>query len=165
MFDIYKYGEMLARNLKAVNHTDNKPQYYEATDQTELYELEQNISNASGTILIAIDGQMSGFTFDYDNLIEKPFHSIVVAKQTKATDARSITEAQQDCKQIIDQVIARMLLDAYMDKYECDKIDASTFTTQGFGPIGGVFYGVILSFSLSEGVNFTLKNDYWHDFD
>lgn len=161
MFDIYKYGEMLARNLKAVNHTAQKCQYYQATEQTELQELEQNISNASGTILIAIDGQMSGFSFQADSLIEKPYHSIVIAKQTKATDARTITTAQQECKAIMDQVIARMLNDACLGNDECDKIDANTFTTDGFGPIGGVFYGVILSFSLNEGVNFMIKSDYW----
>ena len=88
------------RSLKAVNHTDRKCQYYEATEQTELSELEQNISNASGTILIAIDGQMSGYAFENDNLIEKPMHSIVIAKQTKATDARTITTAQKECKKI-----------------------------------------------------------------
>ncbi len=161
MFDIYQYGEMLARSLKAINHTDHKCQYYQATEQTELQELEQNISNASGTILIAIDGQMSGYAFENDNLIEKPMHSIVIAKQTKATDARTITAAQKECKQIMDQVIARMLNDACLYNDHCDKIDVNTMTVDGFGPIAGVFYGVILTFTLNEGVNYMIKSDYW----
>lgn len=161
MYNHYQYCETLARGLKAVAHTDNKPQYYEATEQTELHELEQNISSAQGTILIAIDGQMSGFVFDGDSLIEKPLHSIVIAKQTKSTDAKTITLAQQECKAIIDQVIAKILNDACSYKNNADKIDINTMTTEGFGPIAGVFYGVILTFSLNEGVNYMLKKEFW----
>lgn len=161
MFDIYTYGEKLARTLKAIGHTDNQCQYYEATDQTELHELEQNISSAQGTILIAIDGQTSGFSFDADSLIEKPFYSIVIAKQTQSTNAKTITLAQRECKAIMDQVIAKILNDAFNHHDDCDKVDVNTMTIGGFGPIGSVFYGVILDFSLNEGVNFTLKSEYW----
>lgn len=161
MFDIYAYGEKLARTLKAIGHTDSQRQYYEATDQTELHELEQNISSAQGTILIAIDGQMSGFSFDADSLIEKPVHSIVIAKQTQSTNAKTITLAQRECKAIMDQVVAKILNDAFIHNDECDKVDVNTMTIEGFGPIAGVFYGVILSFSLNEGVNFMLKSEYW----
>lgn len=161
MFDIYQYSEMLARSLKAVNHTDRKCQYYEATEQTELQELEQNISNASGTILIAIDGQVSNYSFMADNLIELPTYSIVIAKQTKATNAQSVTIAQKQCKQIIDQVIAKILCDAHHNRNDCNMVDADTFTTEGFGPIGGLFYGVILSFTVKAPRAYNIKENMW----
>lgn len=161
MYNHYQYCETLARSLKAISHTDHKCKYFEATEQTELQQLEQNISNASGTILIAIDGQLSNYAFNDDNLIEKPFYSIVIARQTKSTDARTITQSQQYCKSLASQIMARMLNDAHHYLHECDKIDASTFTTEGFGPIAGVFYGVILSFTLAEGRSFEIDKDYW----
>jgi len=160
-YNHYQYCEALARSLKAISHTDHKCQYFEATEQTELEELEQNISNVSGTILIAIDGQVSSYTFNNDNLIEKPYYSILIARQTKSTDARTITQSQQFCKQLAAQVIAKMLNDACTYKDGCDRIDPNSFTVEGFGPIADLFYGVILSFTMDVGINYELKPDYW----
>lgn len=163
MYNHYEYCEMLARSLKAISHTDKRCKYFEATHQTELHQLEQNITNASGTLLIAVDEQLSNFDFGNDSLIEKPFYSIVFAKQTKSTDARTIKESQQFCKELANQTISKILNDARAYKHNCDKIDASTFSIEGFGPIGGLFYGVMLSFTLAEGRSFEIDKQYWNE--
>lgn len=162
MYKHFDYSEMLARSLKEIGHTNSKTKFYRATAQTELQELEQNISNVSGTILIAIDEHISYFDYkDSDSLIEKPIYSIVIAKQTKATDTRTIFAAQENCKALAKQAISKMLRDAHVYVAGCDKIDPASFFIEGFGPIGGLFYGVILSFSLTEGINYELKPEYW----
>lgn len=162
MFDIYQYGEILARSLKAINHTDQKCKFYRATAQTELQELETNISNASGTILIAINERIVPFDFsNSDSLIKKPVYSLVFAQQTKATDTSTIFKAQEECEVLAMQAISKMLQDAHEYKNGCEYILPESFFIEGFGPIADLFYGVIMSFSLARGVNYQLKPDYW----
>lgn len=162
MFDIYKYGEMLARSLKAINHADQKCKFYRATAQTELQELEANISNASGTILIAINERIVPFDYNSsDSLIKKPIYSLVFAQQTKATDTSTIFKAQEDCEALAMQAMAKMLQDAHAYRDGCEYILPESFFIEGFGPIADLFYGVIMSFTFARGVNYELKPQYW----
>jgi hypothetical protein len=162
MYDHFKYSEKLARQLVPISHTDTDCHFFRATERSELKELNEKISRAHGMIMIAIDGAISDFSLNNtDSLIERPGYSIVIVKQTKSTDTDTIFQAQEACKEVMIEVIARMLHDysKYIDG--CDKIDMSSLPMYGFGPIGDLFYGVILDFYLDEGVNYKLNPAMW----
>lgn len=161
MYNHYEYCEAIARNLKAIQHTDTDHHFFRAIEQTELSELEQNISSAHGMIMIAIDGSFSSFQHESDSLVQRPTYTIVIAEQTKASDTDTVFQAIADSRASMMQVISRMLCDAKNYQHDCDLIDPSTFQLEGFGPIGDLFYGVILSFSLAEGVNFAVNPEMW----
>lgn len=161
MYNHYEYCEAIARNLKSIQHSDADRHYFRAIEQTELTELEQRISSAHGMIMIAIDGSFSSFQHDSDSLIQRPAYTIVIAKQTKASDTDTVFQAIADSRQAMMQVISRMLCDARDYQSNCDLIDPSTFQLEGFGPIGDLFYGVILTFSLAEGVSYAIDPSMW----
>ena len=161
MYNHYEYCEAIARNLKSIQHSDADRHYFRAIEQTELTELEQRISSAHGMIMIAIDGSFSSFQHDSDSLIQRPTYTIVIARQTKVSDTDTIFQAVADSRQTMMQVISRMLCDAKSYKSGCDLIDPSTFQLEGFGPIGDLFYGVILTFSLAEGVSYAIDPSMW----
>lgn len=162
MYNHFQYSENLARKLKAIGHTDSDCHFFRATEQTELRELEDNLSSAHGMIMLAVDGKDSGFQFrNSDSLMERPAYSLVIAKQTSSSDSDTVFKAQQECKAVMMQVISRMLNDARDYKHRCDLIDPDSFRIEGFGPIGDLFYGVMLWFALDEGVNFEIKPDMW----
>lgn len=162
MYNHFQYCEDLARRLKAIAHADSDCHYFRATEQTELREFEDNLSSAHGMIMIAIDGKDSGFQFrNSDSLMEQPAYIIIIAKQALASDSDTVFAAQEESKAVMMQVISRMLNDARVYKHGCDLVDPDSFRIGGFGPIGDLFYGVILWFSLDEGVNFEIKPEMW----
>ena len=101
--------------------------------------------------MLAVDGKDSGFQFrNSDSLMERPAYSLVIAKQTSSSDSDTVFAAQQECKAVMMQVISRMLNDARDYKHRCDLIDPDSFRIEGFGPIGDLFYGVMLWFALDD---------------
>lgn len=162
MYNHFKYTEKLATQLAPIAHTVHQPRFFRATEQTEMIELNEMITKARGMIMIAIDGATSEFSLNNtDSLMERPGYSLVIAKQTKSTDTNTIFEAQKECKEVMTEVIGRLLQDFNNYKDSCDKIDTSSFQLSGFGPIGDLFYGVILDFYLDEGVSFKLNPSMW----
>jgi len=157
----FEYCESLARRLKPVGHTDDDCHFFRATEQSSLTELERNISAAHGMILIAIDGKFSGFDYQPDSLIEKPLYGIVIARQTDSTDIDTVFQAQDETKALAMQVISRMMCDARDYRNGCEFIDPGSFLVEGFGPIAGNFYGVILSFSTESGIEYKVDPEMW----
>jgi hypothetical protein len=162
MYDHFKYTEKLARQLIPISHTNTDIHFFRATLQTELKELNEKLTRAHGMIMIAIDEKTSDFSFNqYDSMMERPSYSIVIAKQTKATDTDTIFQAQLESKGVILQVISRMMADYQRNVDGCELIDPNSFKLDGFGPIGDLFYGIILDFYLDEGVNYKLNPAMW----
>ena len=63
MYNHFSYTEALARNLKAISHTDDDCHFFRATEQMDLGEIEENISSMHGMIMLSIDGKESTFSF------------------------------------------------------------------------------------------------------
>lgn len=166
IYNHFNYAEMLARRLKAISHTDKDCHFFRATEQTELRELEDNITAAKGTILIAIDGVNSNFSWNLsDSLMERPMYSLVIARQTSSTDSETVFAAQKQCKEIALQCIAKLLQDAEKDVRGCMFIDEGSFSIDGFGPIADMFYGVIVSYSFTQGLNYMIDSAMWNETD
>lgn len=162
MYNHFKYTEKLATQLAPIAHTDHQPRFFRATEQTEMVELNEKINKVKGMIMVAIDGSTLDIKLNNtDSLMERPGYSLVIAKQTKSTDTNTIFEAQNESKAVMKEVIARMLHDYNNYKDNCDKIDTSSFQMSGFGPIGDMFYGVILDFYLDEGASFKINTAMW----
>ena len=91
---------MIADKLKPI-----KGQYYKATEQLELLDLENRISEAKDVILIAIDGQESEFTWPKsDSLIENPQYIFLVLESTNSSDFLTVLEAQKECKALAKEI-------------------------------------------------------------
>jgi len=89
-YNHFEYGEMLARQLRAIAHTDKEQHYYRATEIEDLQELNARLSGARGMILVAIDDCNSDFGWkNSDSLMERPQYFFVVAKATPGNDKSS----------------------------------------------------------------------------
>jgi len=158
----FEYGEQLASKLKAIQNGEKDKGFFEATEQEDLPALNERISSASGTILIAVDTGESSFDWqNSDSLMEKPHYAFAIVQQTTSGDVDSIISAQQSCKKIAKEIIAKMLQDAHARKSGLEYLERGSFYIKGFGPVGDNFYGVMLFFFFNQGVNYTLNPDMW----
>ncbi len=160
-YNHFSYCEDIARRLKAIGHSAAETHFFRATEQTDVQELENNMSSAKGFIMIAIDGKNIDFGWRSDSLIGFPIYSIVLVGQVSSSDTNTIFKAQDDCRELAIQVIAKMAQDASNFNFGAEYIDQSTFTLNGFGPIGDLFYGVSLSFIVREGMNYQINQSLW----
>ncbi len=160
-YNHFQYCESLARRLKAIAHTDDDCHFFRATEQSSLSELEENINAAHGMILVAIDGKFSQLDYNADSLVEKPMYGIVVAMQTDRTNVETSFHAQEESKSVAMQIVSRMLCDARDYRHGCEFIENNSFVIEGFGPIAGYFYGVLLSFTLASGIEYKVNSDMW----
>ncbi len=160
-YNHFSYCEDIARRLKAIGHSDVEKHFFRATEQTEVQELENNMTSARGFILIAVDGKNIDFGWKADSLIGIPVYGIVIAGQVSSSDTDTIFDTQDDCSKLAVQVIAKMAEDAEKYNFGAEFIDLGTFAMNGFGPIADLFYGVYLTFTLKEGVNYTINPEMW----
>lgn len=161
-YNHFQYCESLARRLKPIAHTDDECHFFRASQESNLTEINRNINSLRGMILIALDAKYSQFEYnDSDSLIEKPMYGVVVVKQTDTSDSDTIFAAQEEAKEVVKEIISRMLCDARGYRHGCEYIDKSSLFFEGFGPIGGCFYGVELSFFLKQGINYEINKEMW----
>lgn len=161
-YNHYEYCEAIARKLKPIKHTEEKKKFFQATEQDELEDLNERLSECTGILFIAIDGTESLFDWkNSDSLMEQPTYLFAIIQQTESGNSQTIFNAQQNCKQIAIQVIAHMMQDYHNYKKGMDLLDPSSFQMKGFGPIRNDFYGVLVSFSFDQGTNYEINQDLW----
>ncbi|MDR0824603.1 MAG: hypothetical protein LBN74_05875 [Prevotella sp.] len=161
-YNHYEYCETIARKLKPIQHTDEKRQFFKSTEQEELDELNERISDTSGVLFIAIDGTESSFDWrNSDSLMEQPSYLFAIVEQTEGGNAASIFQAQQHCKAIAMQVVASMMQDYHDYKNGLELLEPATFRMKGFGPIGNNYYGVLVGFSFNQGTNYEINPALW----
>jgi len=163
-YNHFDYGQKLALKLKAIENGEKDKGFFEATEQEDLPSLNERISSASGTILIAVDTGESAFDWqNSDSLMEMPYYAFAIVQQTTSGDVQSIISAQQNCKQIAKEIMAKMLQDSHARKEGLEYLERKSFHIKSFGPVGGNFYGVMLFFFFNRGVNYTLNPEMWKD--
>ncbi|MBK5720144.1 hypothetical protein JGH11_04585 [Dysgonomonas sp. Marseille-P4677] len=161
-YNHYQYCEAIARKLKPIQHSEDKKQFFEATEQDELETLEARLSDTSGILFIAIDGSESAFGWkNSDSLMEQPTYKFAIVEKTLSDDSSTIFKAQQHCKAIAMQVIAQMMQDAQDYKAGMELLDPGSFQLKGFGPIGNNYYGILVGFSFDQGINYNINPELW----
>ena len=66
-YNHFDYGEMLARKLKPISHTNTEQHFYRSNDPDDLRELNARLSSACGMILIAVDNKDSDFGYKHSD--------------------------------------------------------------------------------------------------
>lgn len=159
IYNHFVYGETIARRLKAIAHTDDRPRFFTAFGIEDLYNFDDKLSSVTGTILIAVDGLESDSTDNgFDSINDRRTYSFIVARNTVNDRPATITVAAEQCR-----ALAKQIRNYLFQKTELQGIiDRSTQIT-GIGPIGDNFYGVMLTFSLSEPEEFYIDATYWEE--
>jgi hypothetical protein len=162
-YNHFFYAEQLAKWLKPISHDSVNKRYFRATGQTKMQELMDNFRSVSGAAIIAVDGKIIDFGWsNSDSLMIKPLYEIVILFPAQSKDADSIFIAQEKAKNVAFQCIAKIMHDARKYLNGCDKIDPASFQIDGFGPFADYFFGVELSFSLSDGLDYQLNAEMWN---
>lgn len=158
-YDHFKYGEHIARHLKPISHTDNKPKFFTAFGLEDLYRMDEKLSSVTGTILIAVDGlEANSDDNGADSLNDRHTYSFIIARNTDSDRSETITTAAKECS-----VLAKQIRNYLFHAPELtDTIERKTEIT-GIGPIGDNFYGVILTFSFLTPENFFIDQTFWND--
>ncbi len=163
-YNHFEYGEMLATKLKAIRHSADRPRFYKSADTDKFADIEQRLSEAMGTILIAHDTFASDFEYkNSDSLMESMPYEFAVLKQTENGDVRTVMAASDSCKLILKQVISKMMLDYEASANGLDALDPDSFKIEPIGPIRDNFYGAALLFSLATGLDYRYNPENWED--
>lgn len=160
-YNHFQYGELLAKQLRSIAHTDDQQRFFPATEEEQFLSIEDRLSNIKGTILIAIDGSNSDFSWQSDNMTEKLQYFFIVLKNTNSERTETIMDAQKECRLIAHQIIARMMNEQFSSNYSLTTLDPDSFTIRGVGPLADNFYGVLIGFNLLNSFNYTIKPEYW----
>lgn len=161
-YNHFSYCEQLARHLKAVSHTEARPRFFTAFGLEDLYNFEDKLSGVTGTVMIAVDGQESESSDNgADALADSDTYSIILARNTRRDEPKTIDEAVAACKKLAKQVRNFLLADP--DLAYTQTVDRNT-TINGIGPIGDGYYGVVLTYRIVSYHSFDVEPEYWEDF-
>lgn len=161
LYNHFKYGEQLATRLKAIHHTKDEPHFFPAIEEEEFDSLENRISVQKGFTLIAIDGSNADYQWQPDNMTERPQYFFVIITNTNSNRTETIHQAQESCRLIAHQIIARMIYDSKEYMYGLSTIDLNSILVRGVGPLLDNFYGVLIGFNVLNSFNFEINPDYW----
>lgn len=135
------------------------PRFFTAFGIEDLYNFDDKLSSVIGTILIAVDGHESDSTDNgYDSPNDRRTYSFIVARNTVNDRPATISQAAEQCRILTKQIRNHLLNQQNLQGV----IDRNTQIT-GIGPIGDNFYGVILTFSLTEPEEFYIDPTYWEE--
>lgn len=149
MYNHINYMQSVAASLVAA------PEFFPAFSMDELVMMDAKLSSIKGKVLIAVDGKENTHELNgADAMHATPIYSVIVAGPTNSSKPSSIFAMRDECEPIIQQIIAKLQLDPDVDV-------VGGFKTCGIGPIGDNFYGVYLTFSLSESESYTLDPLMW----
>ena len=158
-YDHYAYCEQLARTLKAVGHTDQRPRYFTAFGLEDLYNFEDRLSAVTGMVLIAVDGtEMDSAGNRADGLADTYTYSIILAKNTQRDRPDTIAQAVRESRETALQVRNLLRLDPDLHHYLGLEMQMN-----GIGPIGDGFYGVMLTYTVTDYPDYTIDTDYFTD--
>lgn len=159
-YDHYTYCEDLARQLKAVGHTDARPRFFTAFGLEDLYDFEDRLSAVGpGMVLIAVDGtEMDSEGNRADGIADTYTYSVILAGSTRRDRPGTLAQAVARCKAVALQVRNLLLLDPDLR----GKL-RQEFSLNGIGPIGDGFYGVMLTYRVAEYPDYELDVSYFNE--
>lgn len=158
-YNHFIYGESIARKLKDIGHTDERQRFFTAFGLEDLYNFDDKLSSVTGTVLIAVDGCESDSSDNgYDSLNDRTTYSFIVARNTISDRPQTIDQSVACCRILAKQIRNRLLNDPELKQL----IDRSTQIT-GIGPVGDNFYGVVLTYHITEPEVFFVDPIFWKE--
>lgn len=140
-YDHFAFCEKMARTLRAVGHTDQKQQYYKASGSDWLTDLEDRLSAASGTVLIAVNsGELDTQGFGAEGVQDGWKYYIILAQQTDNDHRDTVHAAHEAC-----QKLAIAVRNVLFRRYPRMPRTCSIFDV---GPLADNFYGSALEFTM-----------------
>lgn len=156
-YDHYAYCEQVARTLKAVGHDDQRPRFFTAFGLEDLYNFEDKLSAVTGMVLIAVDGtEMDSTDNRADGIADTYTYSIILAKNTQRDRPDTIAQAIRQCKCTAQQVRNLLRLDPDL-QYSL----GLEMQLNGIGPIGDGFYGVMLTYTVTDYPDYAIDEKQW----
>lgn len=161
-YNHFQYSEFLARHLAPIRHTDTDCHFLRSDEVEEISDLEERISSIRDYVLVAIDGHNSDFSWmNSDNLVNIPQYFIAVLKQSETGNIDAMHQAKGDSKEILMQIVSRMMADRDEDRNGLQFLDVDSMTIRGVGPMADNFYGVMLGFNLRKPVQYFINESMW----
>ena len=142
IYNHFEYSEWIARHLAAIGHTEGECHFLRSDEVEEISDLEERISSIRD-----------------HNLVNIPQYFIALLKQCEAGDIDGIHFAKAECKDLLMQIVCRMMLDWNEERNGLQFLELNSMTFRGIGPMGDNFYGVMLGFNLRKPIPFSI--DKW----
>ena len=156
-FDLFSYAEGLARQLKAVGHSDGRRRFFPSFGLEDLVFFSDRLSSLDGFVMIAVDGHESESTDNRaDALSDTRHYGIIICRNTVSDDPASMADAFAGSERLCREVRNRMLNELR------PRISRDT-EINGIGPIGDNFYGCLLSFTMEDTEGFLVDQTQWED--
>ena len=157
IYDHFEYAEQVARRLRRIGHTPERPRFFRAFGLEDLFTFEDKLSSVSGFVLIAVNGYESDSSDNRaDGLTDTCQYAYIVARNTVGDRPETIQSAFEESRRLCKQIRNLLLLDDRLRG-----ILRRDTQINGIGPIGDNFYGCMLSISVEEPEGYGLDGEEW----
>lgn len=144
-YNHHDYIAGLSGSMVTVNH------HLRATIEEDPEEINDQLSNLSGFVVISVDGgQTQSYSDENGVLVCANVYQLVVLQQTSASDSQTVIEALCRCRQLAYQFVCRIIQDANNWENGLEGLDIGSMGSQGIGPIGGTFHGIVVEYVVNE---------------
>ena len=138
-YNHFGFCEEMARTLRAVAHTNQRKRFFKASGGEWLADVEDRLSDISGTVLIAVDsGEMDTRGNGAEGVEDDWKFFVILAQATDNDHPDTVHDALRSCRQLA--VAVRNVL---FRRYPMMPRTVSIFPV---GPMADNFYGAALEF-------------------
>ena len=163
-YNHFEYMQHVAERLIPIGHSADSCHFIMSDEVEEILTLGDRISNMPGMLLLAIDGCESEFNWNNgDSLVELPRYLFAVVDKTSRLDPQSVIVAKRNCSFIAKEILKKMMHDSLGNTNGLGTLDIGSFSQGGVGPIGDTFFGVMVGFSLTTPIDFSVNEKLWKD--
>lgn len=168
-FNAIAYFENIARQMKAIGHTNERKHFFRASNVLQLQELIQNLTAAEYPALVIFD-KRDGRYEDHtsNNLIDRQIYQLLVLVQTEAENSDERHAAIERCNDICRRIISRMTRDWLQAQRGNDttglrNLDRNNMYYNSVGPLVDNLFGMELVFVIREPVDTSYEKAEWAD--
>lgn len=162
MFNFLTYMLDCATRLKSIGHDEYTKRFFRCSGIAGLEELLNNLTDITGRVLVVHNNQEGsvGDISRADNFLDSPYYVFYVLEKVQNYndfDAEELVKA--NCKETGFKILARMIREKRLGQNGLTFLDFSSIPYQNVGPVGNGFYGVMFSFTVTDGDSRLIFNE------
>jgi len=166
MFNFNSFMLDIAVRLREIQHSEIAPAFHRITNLASLEEMLQNMQVVNGFQLIIEDVDEGSFLENDSALLDNSMHRFYVVKHVDSMNWDKKEEAKKQCKNVAKKIISKIRYNnlsdnRYETNYGLKNLDRNSFMYFSIGPLLDNFWGIEISFNLTQPSNVKYDESDW----
>lgn len=155
-YNHFDFGQTIADHIAGIDH------YLKASSEQDPEDLNSQISQLSGTLLIAVDGKDSTYEYHQASVLSQvSSYCFLILSQTEAGNPDSVYAAQYVGQTLAEEIIVELLSHYEAETRGLGDLIPDSFETHGIGPMGDCYHGILLSYDVRQELTYSRNPDLW----